>query len=103
MIEKKYVFRGGVRIGFLSTTWPSGILEVNENLLTLRSEMTKQELAFSKSDIIKIEIKKVFPIIGYGIRIHHTKTSYSKKIYFWYWSFRFKELTDALKELGWLS
>ena len=102
-MNQNYKFKGGVRIGFLSTTWPSGILEVTENSLTLRSEMTKQELTFSKNDIVKIDIKKVFPIIGYGIRIHHTNTTYSKKIYFWYVGLHFSKLISALKELGWLS
>ena len=100
--EKSYKFRGGLWIGLLANSWPSGVLEVAQNSLILRDEMFKKEYKFSKEDIVEIKIKKVFPIIGYGIRLIHTNQNYNSEIYFWYWSFRFDQLINALKECGWL-
>ena len=98
-----YRFRGGVRIGLWANTWPNGILDISQSALVLRDKMRGKELKFSKQENIRIEIKKIVPIIGYGIRIHHTNEDYSDKIYFWYPSFRFVNLINALNGCGWLA
>ena len=79
-INKIYKFTGGIRAGFVAATWPWGILEIAENQLIVRNELTKEEFSFSKSDVKKIEEKKILPIVGYGIKIVHNNPSY-KKIY----------------------
>ena len=100
--NKNYKFRGGLRVGQLANSWPNGALVVSNELLVLRDEMFKKEYKFSKNDAVRIKIKKVFPVIGFGIRIYHTNQNYNEKIIFWYISFHFSKLINALKEFGWL-
>lgn len=102
MVKKNYKFRGGLWVGWSANSWPNGILEIGLNTLILRDEMLGKEFIFSKNEISEIKIKKFFPVIGYGIRIYHRNKNYNKKIFFWYWSFRFNKLINALKKLGWL-
>lgn len=101
METNNYKFRGGIWIGFTSATWPWGYLEVSPDTLIVREELSKTELILSKKDVIRIKTIKVFPIIGYGVRIE-TNVNYKTIVRFWYWSFKFKELTKALQEFGWL-
>jgi hypothetical protein len=100
-MDKNYKFRGGTRIGILISTWPNGILEVNEDFLILRDELMKKELKFSKEQVVRIEIKKSFPIIGCSIRIYHTNNNHEKEISFGYLNFHFNNLINALKECDW--
>lgn len=101
--NQNYKFRGGFRVGLLAVSWPNGLLEVSSNSIILHDEMFKKDYKFSKDEITKIEIKKIFPVIGYGIRLHHTNQNYNNKIIFWYVSFHFKNLVTTLEELGWLT
>jgi hypothetical protein len=100
--DQNYKFRGGTRIGILISTWPNGMLEISQDSLILRDELMKKELKFSKGEIVRIEIKKIFPIIGCGILIHHNNNCYDKYVYFGYLSFRMDKLLDALKKCGWI-
>lgn len=101
MPNQSHKFKGGLRVGLLANSWPNGELEISKDDIICRDLMFKKEYRFSKEEVTKIEIKKVFPIIGKGIRIHHTNPSYSEKIYFWYVGFKFNNLLSTLKELGW--
>lgn len=102
MTNQQNKFRGGLRVGLYSNSWPNGLLEVNSDSLVLRDATMNKEYKFLKDDIDQIKIKKVFPIIGYGIRIYHHKKDYKDKVYFWYVSLHFGKLTKALKDSGWL-
>jgi hypothetical protein len=103
MTNKDYIFRGGVWIGFIASTWPSGVLEVSQNQLAVIDECLKRERRYSHDEIEKIEIKKYLPIIGYGIKIiPHDKTNESF-LYFWYVSFYFENLINTLKKFGWIN
>lgn len=96
-----YKFIGGIRVGMLANSWPSGELEINSNYLILRDKMFKKEYKFLKDDVIKIEMKKIFPIIAYGVRICHKRQGYNPEIYFWYVGTKFKEFIGVLRESGW--
>jgi len=96
-------FRGGLRVGLWCNSWPNGSLEINQNALILRDEVLKKDYQFSKNEGVQIEIKKVFPVIGSGVQLLHKNQNYDKKIIFWYWGFRFNELTEVLKKCGWLN
>ena len=101
-VNQNYKFRGGVWIGLTSATWPWGVLEVSSNQLAIIDESLKKELRFTHGEIQKIEVKKYFPIIGYGIHIIPREKTKGQLIYFWYISFLFKKLIDTLKQFGWL-
>ena len=102
---KKVSFKGGLREGMWNTTWPFITFDISQNSLTLCYEkffwLKERKLIFTKDEVIKIEIKKYFPIIGYGIKIYHRNESYSRIIIFWCISFHFNKLLSALKEYGW--
>lgn len=100
--NQNYKFRGGIWIGLWANSWPSGVLEFNSTSLVLRDVMIGREYRFTKDDIVRIEIKKYFPVIGCGIRICHTSKNFNKKLYFWYHSFGFEKLISSLRVCGWL-
>jgi hypothetical protein len=102
MSNTNFKFKGGIRIGLWSNSWPFGVLEFNQDNLILRDEMIKKEYKFSKEEISKIEIKKFFPIIGFGIKIVHVKEIYDKNTYFWYLGFHFQNFISSLKEMSWI-
>jgi len=101
MTSQKNKFRGGLRVGIYSNTWPNGLLEVNRDNLILHDETMKKNYEFYKDDVDRIKIIKIFPIIGYGVRIYHHKKDYSDKIYFWFVGIRFARMLSALKDAGW--
>lgn len=74
MSDQYFKFKGGVWLGNTSVTWPFGRLEINPDQLIISIEglpfnNSKIERRFTHNEIEKIEIKKYFPIIGYGIHI----------------------------------
>ena len=92
----------------MSFTWPFGKLEVRPDQLVIGIEglpfsSLKIEHRFSHDEIEKIEIKKYFPIIAYGIHIVAKDRKIGNLLYFWYLSFRFNKLVKALKECGWIN
>ena len=107
MPDQTYKFSGGVWIGYFSYTWPYAKLEISPERLTVKIEglpfdRAKKELSFTHDEIEKVEVKKYFPVIAYGIRIVVRDKRVSRLFYFWYISFKFKKLISALKEFGWI-
>ena len=96
------VFRGGVWIGYYSSTWPWGILEVTPNQLRISDGTPKRDYRFTHDQIERIKVVKVFPIIGYGIHIFSKDKKVGQLLYFWYVSFKFKDFVTTLKDNGWL-
>jgi hypothetical protein len=99
---KENKFRGGAWIGSWQITWPFVTLEVRQDELILNNQLFKKEYRFTHDQIEKIETKKYLPIIGHGVRIIPRDKSKEDKYYFWYLSFKFDTLINALKEFGWL-
>lgn len=95
-------FRGGVWTGPWASTWPFGVLEVGQDYLVISDESLERESRFVRGDIERIEVKRILPIIGFGIRIVPVNKARGGNLYFWYPSFRFKKLISALREHGWL-
>ena len=84
------------------TSWPNGVLEIDQNTLILRDEIFKKEIKLSKDEIEKIEIKKYFPIIGYAIKIYPKDKKHINNLSFAYLSFKFDKLINALKEFNYI-
>lgn len=101
MLNRSFKFKGGAWIGFASATWPWGVLEFDTDQLTI-SIVGIKEISFTHAEIERLEVKKYFPIIAHGIHIIPCdKNKGDHILYFWYLSFRFNKLTNALKECGW--
>ena len=101
MLNQSFKFKGGVWIGFASATWPWGILEFDRDQLTIAIADMKK-LSFTRNEIERLEVKKYFPIVAYGIHIVPRDKTKGTPLYFWYISFRFNKLISALKDCGWL-
>ncbi len=99
---KENKFRGGAWIGSWQITWPFVTLEVCQDELILNNQLFRKKYCFTHDQIEKIEIKKYLPIVAHGICIIPRDTSSEDKYYFWYLSFKFNNLTNVLKEFGWL-
>lgn len=95
-------FVGGSWFGNWSATWPLSELYVNADSLILKINymfFKRTEYSFSKEDITKLQIITYIPIIGVGLRIY--SKNHDKRIIFWYWSFKMKNLILELKNNGW--
>ncbi len=107
MLNQSFKFKGGAWIGYISATWPFGKLEVSPDQLVIAIEglpfsSSKIEHRFTHYEIEKIEIKKYFPIIAYGIHIIAKDKKIGNLLFFWYVSFRFKNLVSALRACSWI-
>lgn len=79
-MKKEYT--GGARIGLANYTWPFAKIIFSENNIII-STLGGGKYIFNCFDITSIEKVNGFLPISKGIRINHTKSSYSKKIIFW--------------------
>lgn len=95
----KYKFRGGVWMGLWANSWPFGSLKIDEEEIILRDDMIGKRFEFQKDEIDKIVPKRIFPIIGCGIRIYPKKKNV--KLCFWVGGkAKLNQLTSALKTLN---
>ena len=94
-------FRVGFWIGQMSSTWPSGTLEVGPVHLIIRDQLLKKDFKVSRNDIESLATKKIIPLLGYGIKIELLDKSKDDPIYFWNVGL-FRKLEKALRDNGWL-
>lgn len=73
---------GGARIGIKSASWPFARLTATKKDLRLRVKLIGR-YQFSPEEVTRIEVIKVIPLVGRGIRIHHQKEEYPEKVIFW--------------------
>ena len=99
--NKERKFTGGLRFGLISTTWPNGELYITEDKITLKDKGLNREVVFSRDDITDIQVKKVIPLIGHGVRIHHSRKDVSKKVIFWYSHSKMNQLIEEIQLAGW--
>jgi hypothetical protein len=82
-----YFARGGARIGWVNYSWPLASLSVNSSSLTIVTTMfglfEMGRYHFTPTQVIRIERFGSIPLIGEGIRLHHTVTDYPEKVVFW--------------------
>ena len=103
--QKSYKFRGGVKTRVFTgslkgSTWPNGILKINEDKIILEDHMFKTVIEYPREQIERIEVRKIIPIIGHGIRIHSKNKNDTSD--FWYVSWRLNKLLDALRDCNYL-
>lgn len=73
---------GGARIGWINATWPFARLTARRDQLILNGTLIGK-YSFSPEQVVAIEKYTVIPILGWGIRIHHSVADYPRKIVFW--------------------
>ncbi len=85
--SKTYSTRGGARIGWVNHSWPLASLSVDASGLTIATTMFglfgTGRYHFTPSEVTRIERYGFIPILGEGIRVHHTVRDYPEKIVFW--------------------
>ena len=106
--NQTYTFRGGLWHKFWGgANWPFGILKISPEVIVLRDTSMNQEYQLSKSDVVKIEMRKYLGLIGCRVKISHNRKDYSDS-----WngdSFIFGSLGSSLdrvaaifRKCGWL-
>lgn len=84
---KTYSTRGGAKIGWVNHSWPLASLSVDASGLTIATTMFglfgTGRYHFAPSQVTRIERYGYIPILGEGIRVHHTVRDYPEKIVFW--------------------
>ena len=82
-----YFARGGARIGGVNYSWPLASLSADSSSLTIVTTMfglfEMGSYRFIPDQVTRIERFGSIPLIGEGIRIHHTVTDYPEKVVFW--------------------
>lgn len=73
---------GGARIGWVNATWPFATLTARQDQLILNATVIGK-YSFSPDQVVAIEKYTAIPILGWGIRIHHSVAAYPRKIVFW--------------------
>ncbi len=87
MPTASYSTRGGARIGWVNYTWPLASLSVVASGLTITTtffglfEMGRY--SFRPDQVARIDRFGWLPILGEGIRVHHTVNDYPEKVVFW--------------------
>jgi len=74
--------RGGARIGWLNATWPSAHLKVHRNKLILNVFLFGR-YQFLPEDVVSLKKYGLIPLLGQGVRIHHSVREYPSRIVFW--------------------
>lgn len=84
---KAYFARGGARIGWVNYSWPLASISVTSSSVTIVTTMfglfEMGRYRFTPNQVTRIERYGFIPLIGNGIRIHHTVADYPEKIVFW--------------------
>jgi hypothetical protein len=82
-----YTTRGGARIGWMNYSWPLASLSVDKSNLTIVTTFfglfEAGRYSFRPDQVIRIEKYGWLPIIGEGVRIHHTIAGYPEMVVFW--------------------
>lgn len=73
---------GGARIGLRNASWPFARLTLSKKELRLSVKLIGR-YSFAPTDIDKLEVIRLIPLLGKGIRIHHNRKDYPGKIIFW--------------------
>lgn len=92
-------YRGGARLGIWNSTWPFARLTVTTTAIVLKVR-TYGTLTFTRDDIIGIEPYRSLPIVGEGVRIHHSRRDYPEKVIFWWGAAPAEYLAKKIQALG---
>lgn len=92
---------GGAKIGNASATFPFATLKVNQKRLELKVSVLGN-LIFQPSDITSIEPYTMIPLLGQGIKIKHTVSTYKEQVIFWTFKDP-KSVVDQIKRTGFLN
>lgn len=82
-----YSVTGGARIGFVNYSWPMATLNATADRLTIATSLFgllgMGTYSFGKDQVLSMESCGWLPVLGQGVRIHHTVAGYPAKMIFW--------------------
>jgi hypothetical protein len=99
-MRDKIRFYGGVRAGWMNATWPLAQLTCSRDRITLDSLIGGW--GFRQDQVVAIEEYIVFPVIDWGVRIHHNISEYPEKHIFWWWR-NPRRLIARIEAIGFVS
>jgi hypothetical protein len=73
---------GGANVGWVNATWPLARLKSSSSKLEL-SVLLLGKYEFTPDQVVFIDQHSIIPVLGWGVRIHHSRTDYPKRIIFW--------------------
>lgn len=75
-------FTGGARIGWTNASWPLATLNVDATGIDLSVRVLGNH-RFVPSDVVSVKRITWFPVLGWGVQIHHTRRDLPTRIIFW--------------------
>ncbi len=76
------VFTGGARLGYVNATWPFATLRVRRDELVLETSLIGT-VRFRPEDVVAVERLVWFPLLAWGVRIHHVRGDAPERVIFW--------------------
>lgn len=81
-ISSTYTATGGARVGWLNSSWPLARLTATPERLSV-SVFLSGKYEFSPQDVVGIERYTMIPVLGWGVRIVHSRSDYPENFIFW--------------------
>lgn len=74
---------GGARVGWLNSSWPLARLTATPDRLAV-SVFPAGRYEFAPHEVVAIERYVMIAILGWGVRIVHSRSDYPRNFVFWY-------------------
>lgn len=74
-------FIGGARLGWLYASWPFARLNITAERLEIASILATH--SFSPEEVVSVDSFTLFPLLGWGVRVEHTRADVPDLVVFW--------------------
>ncbi len=82
LITSPYTATGGARVGWLNSSWPLARLTATPERLVV-AVFLSGKYEFAPQEVVAIERYTMIPILGWGVRIVHSRSDYPQNFVFW--------------------
>lgn len=81
-VSSPYTATGGARVGWLNSSWPLARLTATPERLSV-SVFLSGKYEFVPQEVVAIERYTMIPVLGWGVRIVHSRSDYPQNFIFW--------------------
>lgn len=82
-VSSPYTATGGARVGWLNSSWPLARLTATPERLSV-SVFPAGKYEFAPQEVVAIERYTMIPVLGWGVRIVHSRNDYPRNFVFWH-------------------